>query len=422
MNTFDTAKLADRNRAVRFRLRKLWLLAHRWLGLTIGLVFVLIGLTGSLLVFDHAIDERLNSDLLLTNRSGQPRTVAEIIVAAEAFYDDGAKQALSVSRPRVDDGVWTVWFAGGTDQAPKYIAVHVDPYSASVTGQRVWGEDLMSWIYRLHFQLVAGRIGSIIVGIIGVLVLLSIGSGILLWWPLWKHSWRAAFAIRRGRRFNYDVHKTFGIVSAGFLAVITFTGVYMEFPAVFRSVAGVFSEVSKEPRDLTSDPQESRKPLTPDEAIAIARSTFPNAKFDHLHPPANENGTYEVAFRQPDEVQTSYGRSQVFLDQYSGRVLSVRSPADFSAADAFFAWQFPLHNGEAFGLMGRWAVLFFGLTPALLYISGAIVWWRKRRPQHSKNRRSAGQPTEIDSVADVVTDTERSRLPAAKELVSGTTR
>jgi uncharacterized iron-regulated membrane protein len=379
----------------QLRARRNWLTAHRWLGLTVGLVFVLIGLTGSLLVFDHAIDEWLNPNLLLTEGSGQRKSIADVVAAAEQAFDPSQSQAAAVSRPRVENGVWTVWFASGTANAPTFTAVYVDPYSASTTGQRVWGEDLMTWIYRLHFQMLAGRIGSIAVGIIGILVVISILSGVYLWWPLWKNSLRAAFAIRRGRRFSYDLHKTFGIVSAGVLLVITFTGVYMEFPDAVNAVAKVFVTVSDTQTAFSSSPDGAKQPLSPDEALAIAQKSFPDATFDHLHPPDGNAGAYEVAFRQADEIQQSFGRSQVFLDQYSGEVIAIREPADFTAADAFFAWQFPLHNGEAFGLVGRWVVLFFGLTPAILYTTGVLVWWRKRQ---SKRR----IPQESASVANTV--------------------
>ena len=119
---------------------------------------------------------------------------------------------------------------------------------------------------------------------------------------------------------------------------------------------------------------------------------FPHARFDHLHPPAGPEGHYEVAFRQPGEVQRSFGRSQVFLDQYSGEVPMVRSPETFTAADAFFTWQFPLHNGEAFGLVGRWVVFFVGLSPVVLYVTGAVVWWRRKRPRRERRGRAASRP------------------------------
>ncbi len=353
--------------------RQLWLGIHRWLGLTVGLVFVLIGLTGSALVFDHAIDEWLNPDLLLTQNEGTPASLQTIIASAESTFSG---QALSVSKPRVPQGVYEVWFRVGEEQDPKFCQVLVDPYTAEVKGQRVWGEYLMTWIYRLHFRLMAGEIGAILVGAIGVLILLSLASGIYLWWPLWKHSFRAAFSVRSGKRV-YDVHKTTGIVSCLLLGMLAFTGTYMEFPNAFQKLLKPISAVSEHPEGLRSTGGEFQQPLTPDQAVAAAKKHFPEAKFDHLHPPEGKDGVYEVAFRQPGEVQLSFGRSQVFLDQYSGEALVIRSPAGFTAADAFIAWQFPLHNGEAFGLFGRWLVFVSGTLPAILFVSGLLVYRRR---------------------------------------------
>ena len=44
--------------------RKLWLRVHLYLGLFAGAVFVLIGLTGSLLAFKFSLDEWLNPKLM----------------------------------------------------------------------------------------------------------------------------------------------------------------------------------------------------------------------------------------------------------------------------------------------------------------------------------------------------------------------
>lgn len=359
--------------------RKSWLTVHRWLGLTVGLLFVLLGLTGSLLVFDHAIDEWLNPELLLAEQTGNRRPIAEVVTAAKQAYRRSTQQPLSVSRPRVENGVWSVWFSAGTADNPKFAVVYVNPYTAEVTGQRIWGEDFMSWVYRLHFRLLAGETGATIIGSVGIILMISIVSGAYLWWPLWKNGWRAAFAIRQGIRFNYDLHKTTGIVSAVFLLVTSFTGVYMEFKGWFHSTIETFAEITEPPKNLVFAAQEGAQPLTPDEAVAIAQKEFPGARFDHLHPPIGSDGFFEVAFRQQGEVQKSFGRSQVFLDQYTGKVLAIGRPQDFTAADAFIAWQFPLHNGEAFGFVGRWTVFMVGLTPGLLYVTGFVLWLRGRR-------------------------------------------
>lgn len=385
------------NTAMSVRLRRIWLWFHRWIGLTAGLLFALLGLTGSALVFDHAIDEWLNPQLLLTEGSGPQRSIEEIIAAAEASYLDGSHKALSVTVPRVENGVWSVWFVAGTEQAPKYVSVHVDPYTAEVTGQRVWGEYFMTWVYRLHYQLMGGELGGTIVGIAGIVMLVSIISGIVLWWPLLKSGLRSALAIRRSK-LSFDLHKTLGITTSGLLIVIVFTGIYMEFPRAFHRAARAVSSMSKQPHPKSAPNIEGKPRITADEALELARQRFPNAKFDHLHPPEGERGTYEVAFRQPNEVQQSYGRTQVFLDQYTGEVVAVYTPDDFTPADIFFAWQFPLHNGEAFGLAGRWVVFVLGVVPTVLYVTGFLLWWRKRQSrkrqleQRERSERSTSVP------------------------------
>lgn len=393
-------------------LRKTWLLTHRWLGLTVGLLFVFLGLTGSLLVFDHAIDEWLNPELLLTTGTGPRASLEEVIGVAEQAY---AGEALSASKPRVENGVWTVWFSSGTELEPEFTAVYVDPYTLRVTGERVWGHDTMSWTYRLHYTLLAGNTGRVLVGLTGIVFLVSIASGVFLWWPLWKHSLRAAFAVRRGHLFIFDLHKTTGIVSAVVLAVVCFTGVYMEFPEWFRSAVSIALPLSPEPPELKSDEKSSRSALTADQAIQIAQEKFPHARWDHMHPPAGAAGVFEVALRQPDEIQRSYGRTQVYIDQYSGQIIEVVNPSESTAADAFFAAQFPLHNGEAFGLPGKILVLLSGLAPAALYVSGLCLWLRKSKAKRRRSRRASSgqQVAEVAEVADVE-DVEE----AAREAVT----
>ena len=374
------------------QLRRWWLMVHRWLGLAVGLLFVFLGLTGSLLVFDHAIDEWLNPELLMTQGEGARRPLRELVARAEAAYaGEGSHHPVAVSAPRVPRGVWTVWFQSGSVEAPGFTGVYVDPITARVTGQRLWGEDLMSTIYRLHYTLLAGKTGEMIVGFTGLVLLISVCSGVYLWWPLWKSGWRAAFAIRRGRRFNYDLHKTVGIVAAPLLAVIAFSGVYLVFPEWVKPAVTMFSAETPPLLGLTSATRTGQA-IAPEQAIEIALAQFPDARFCHFHPPQGDEGAYEVAVRQPHEAQQSFGATQVWIDQYTGSILAVRDTKDHTGADAFFAWQFPLHNGEAFGLAGRWIVFVAGLTPAVLYVTGFIVWWRKRK---SRRRQQRNKTTDV---------------------------
>lgn len=360
------------------RLRKLWLIVHRWLGLTAGLLFVLIGVTGSLLVFHREIDEWLNPEMLHVAGSGAQRTIEEVIAVAEERHS--GQPALFVDVPRNDLGVWTVWFPKHSEHASGLTQVYVDPFTADVTGRRVWGEYLMTWLYRLHFKLLGGETGETIVGVTGLVLMISVLSGLFLWWPLWKNSWRAAFAIRRGRRLNYDLHKATGFASAAILLVLAFTGVYMIFPEWIKPCVTVFvPETVSDPDALHSRSQTGLKRIDPDRAVAITRKAFPDAELKRLYLPDRQEDVYIARVRLPGEVRRSSGNTRVWIDQYSGEVLAVHDWNNRNVADAFFAWQFPLHNGEAFGLIGRWIVFIAGMTPAALYVTGVTVWIRRRR-------------------------------------------
>jgi uncharacterized iron-regulated membrane protein len=87
---------------------------------------------------------------------------------------------------------------------------------------------------------------------------------------------------------------------------------------------------------------------------------------------------YHMTMHRPGDVRESVGSITVWLDQYSGAVLKLRDWQTFSAGETFVAWLFPLHNGEAFGLIGRWIVCVTGFVPLLLYVTALRMWRLKR--------------------------------------------
>ncbi|RCS41321.1 PepSY domain-containing protein [Bremerella cremea] len=385
----------SKNRRVRWR--NLWLRIHRWLGLVAGLLFVLMGLSGSFLVFHHAIDAWLNPDLLISEVADVSHSLDEIMAVAKEQGETEEHVLKFADAPREASGVWTVWFQQPIQDAP-FRQVYVDPYSAQVTGKRVRGEYLTTFIYLLHMKLLAGRAGANIVGISGILLLISFVSGIYLWWPMWRHSWRAAFAIRGGSRFVFDSHKVLGLGSLPLLLVIAFSGVYMVFPSWFEAVPRLLADEKRPSSPLISQVTPGAKTISVDRAVEIAQEILPAAELNRIHFPTNEKGVYSIRLRQPGDVRQHMGNSRVWLDRYSGQVLAVRDWNEHSAVDTFFAWQFPLHNGEALGLGGRWFVFLSGVVLAILYFTGFWLWFRKKRAhwkQKQKQRVLRGKQTVV---------------------------
>ena len=81
---------------------------------------------------------------------------------------------------------------------------------------------------------------------------------------------------------------------------------------------------------------------------------------------------------QAAEVRADTGDTRIRL-RADGSVVDRRDPLRGPAGDRLIAWLFPLHSGEALGLAGRIAWTVFGVAPALLFVTGTWLWWKRRR-------------------------------------------
>jgi uncharacterized iron-regulated membrane protein len=197
--------------------RKFWLKIHLYLGLLAGAVFVLIGLTGSILAFEFPLDEWLNPKLMTvpSDKENKSYLPLDIIVASglKALPTNG--KAISLGFPRHSGLAFDLWFEQPTPNAD-YLERHqifINPYTAEVTGQRllidfkrIWRNPFKDFILRLHYSLGLASAGMNIVGFIGLGLLFSVLTGLILWWPS-PGKLKAALTIKRNassERLNFD--------------------------------------------------------------------------------------------------------------------------------------------------------------------------------------------------------------------------
>lgn len=381
------------------RLRKLWLDLHLTIGLVVGAVFVLIGLTGAILSFRAEIDEWLNADLLTMSARAEANaslvSLDEIIANARAAAPEGATPVyLHFAEPprRPADVIFSIHdTASGEDRIDQIV---MNPYDGSLIGRRTivdprsrFAEPFTVFVIHLHYTLLQGEVGETIVGFAGLLLFVSLATGLYLWWPR-NGRWRQAFTVKRGasgERLVLDLHKTTAIYVLPALVVIIFSGVYLIFGDQMRALVGVVSPADAHMlrEDLKSEPANGRAPIGAAAAAAIVDRLFPDGRLMDMGLPGPE-GAYVVGKRADDEVNTSEPRRRVAVDQYSGAVLQIQDPRDFTAGETFLNWQYPLHTGEAFGDPGRVFICMMGFVPALLYATGVIRWLQKRRTRRRK--------------------------------------
>lgn len=358
-------------------MRTALILLHKYTGLLLGLLLSLTGLTGSLLVFDHALDEVFAPETVRFETSDKQASLQNVLNAARAAVSNGTEPT-RLYLARQPGSPHVVRFPP-LPEAQGSLEVSVAPSNARVLAVRTWGQYPMSWIYRLHYQLLAGSTGKYIVGVGGISLLFFCISGLVLWWPR-RGRWRRALTIKRNSgpfRFNYDLHKTVGIYLLPMLLVIAFSGVTLVFHTATEKLVGAILLLEKHTVPPSSPGNQA---LSVDQIVAIGQRIFPEAELKRVYLPQRPTDSYRLAFNQLGEPWSNHAASALWVDPYNGAVLAVRDSQTLAAGSKFLAWQFPLHNGDALGLPGRWLVFICGCAPGLLFSTGFYMWWRKRRP------------------------------------------
>ncbi|MEI6707249.1 MAG: PepSY domain-containing protein [Methylococcales bacterium] len=362
--------------------RRVWLNFHLYLGLSVGLVFVLAGLTGSLLVFYVEIDECLNPVLQISvDTTQQPKQPYETWLQALNQAHPERTGAWRIELPRDEQAMAVARYYKPEETKHLHFApymVWLNPYTADVVSSRFWGQTLMTWLYDLHYTLLLDKTGKLIMSIIGGVLLVLLLTGVYLWLPS-PNKWRTALTLKRHSsyaRLIFDVHKLNGVYGLVLLLLLVLTGILLELPDTFNPLINRVSPLYEMPK-VASKPQNKAR-ISVDEAVNIAVQQYPHAQLRWIETPNNAIGSYRIMLYQTGEPSLRFPKTMVWIEQYTGQVLAHKDARQSSAGDSFITWLHPLHSGEIAGLTGRWIIFISGFIPAVLYVTGFIRWRQKR--------------------------------------------
>lgn len=370
--------------AVSPRARRVWLQIHKVLGLALGLWFLLMGVTGSLLVYYRGLEAQLDARLREQPGVTAPAKIAEVhrtLVAAHPQRGTGWR----IEVPSRPGEPVTARFLKPVETQGAYFApllATTDPSGRMLVANRFWGDTPGTWLYDLHFSLLGGELGVKVVGWGGVALAASLISGLVIWWPA-RGRWRQALRLRRGVstvRRVYDLHTVFGALGAVLLLILALTGSALALPDLVKPMIASVSPLTPMPRPAVPPSTETTGPrLDADAAIARAVQAFPGAQVRWIDTPATDGGLYRIRLRQPGEPGDRFPDTLVWIDSTRGEIVARRDPRHFSAGDTVWQWMHPLHSGEGFGPVGRLLVCLCGVLPVLLAVTGLWRWLDKRR-------------------------------------------
>jgi uncharacterized iron-regulated membrane protein len=412
------------------RLRRFWVIAHRWAGLTIALFLCVAGMTGALLSFHDELDALSAQDLHVVEPPWpgaamlDPQTLRERVLMRHPGgtidylplqFARERSVVLGITRMDPRTGARQPW-------SREWDEIFIDPYTGRTLGHRLWGDigegmvNIMPFLYRLHYSLAFGDYGLLAFGIASLIWMLDCFIGFYLTFPVrptgqtrlaafaepgWWKRWTSAWRVRRGRgrqRLTFDLHRAGGLWIWPLLLVFAWSGVSFNLRQVYNPVMKLFGYESLE--DGIEPPPtpryEPRLDFRAAEAIGKRLAEQETARLgisiDHsrdrglLH--RSDAGVYAYIFSSSADIRREGGRSLAIFDSDSGKLVKLVVPQGQNGANSFTEWITALHVASVWGLPWRIAVSAIGVMATMLSATGVLIWARKRTARILVKQRS----------------------------------
>jgi len=360
-----------------FSMRALARQVHLWLGLSLGVLFALIGVTGSILVFYTDLDDALHPEIRLSG-AAPPPCWEHVLATARATYPEKIgpwRFEVTGKGGDIPARYYALPERAGRDFAPMMVWFSAD--GARVLRRDYWGDYAVTWIYDLHHRLLLQSTGAKILGWSGGAMLVLLVSGLVAWWPR-PGTLGKALRIKRNAspiRRLYDAHKLVGLGSMGLLVLLTATGVMLAMPKeCMMMLRPALGSASPPPTIAQSVAFRPEARISVDRAIAIAHGALPCAELVWIETPAVDHGVYRLRMRRVGDPSPRFPHSFVWVSPASGRVLAINDARQGNLHDQVLHWIHPLHDGSVGGLPGRMLALLIGLAPSQLLLVGVVRW------------------------------------------------
>ncbi|MCF4994856.1 PepSY domain-containing protein [Pseudomonas syringae] len=359
---------------------KLWFLVHSWLALPIWFFVLIVCVTGTLAVVSQEIVWLANPQMRASQPSDDaPRLSYDQIIAA---MNKAEPQTLVQRISRPDESHFAL-NAQVSYPDGRSLTVYVNPYTGVIQG--IAPEfNFQQFTRALHgWWLVPFTNGFswgwYLVSALGLPLLVSLITGLVVYKRFWKGFFRPTLRIRHGARIFWgDFHRLSGIWSIWFIAVISITGTWFLIEAaLFDNQISISSEpviasMSRESVPLSADGSPTPR-ISLDRAIEIAQEKIPGLEASNISLPGNAYSHLDIRGRgwYPLMFQSAT------LNPYTGELAATRVLSDRTSLEFVTESMRPLHTGDFGGLWIKLIWFFFGLLLSMMVLSGLLIWTKR---------------------------------------------
>jgi len=366
---------------------KRWFNIHKWTSLICTIFLLLLCVTGLPLVFEEEIDElqhgknvyeQLPAGTPLANIDSMVQTSVKenpSKIVTSIFIDD--------EEPQVIISMSTSWAEDEKQASDSNLFTRYDARTGKVLERsKPFSEqpaDFMSIMLSLHRDMFAGLFGELFLAVMGLLFVVALVSGFVLYGPFMKKLDFGAIRTRKSKRLKWlDLHNLSGIVVLAWMAVVGITGVMNELSTplfglwqatdVNRMLESYAGKPMPQPASLPSVQQAVDTAQKAVPGMTVTSIVYPGAPFGsprHYLLWAKGNTPLQSRLFSPVLVDANTGcLSAIVKMPWYLRTLEVSRP---------------LHFGDYGGLPLKilWAA--FDIIAIVVLISGTYLWFARRK-------------------------------------------
>ncbi|MGN7998956.1 PepSY-associated TM helix domain-containing protein [Sphingomonas sp. 22176] len=334
-----------------------WRWIHKWSSIICTALLLVLCVTGLPLIFSDEIDAALTP---ITRQT--PPTSDDDAPLDESVAKALAKQAGAVpmSLTWTPDGPHRLilWSAPRAMAAPgEFRGAVIDLRDGAVLAERRLGSRMTDVIHAIHEDLILGLPGSLLLCLMGLLFVLALVSGVVLYAPFMRNLPFATIRIEGAKRTKrLDTHNFVGVVVLAWTSVVGITGVAN---TLARPLFQLWQadQLAAMIRPWHDKPVPSHI-VSAGSAVAAAQRAVPDMQPESLAFPYSRFGSphHYIVWFKGSTTLTSRLETPVLVEAATGRVVEKRQLPWYLRALEISR---PLHFGDYGGLPLKllWAVL-----------------------------------------------------------------
>lgn len=345
---------------------------HSYTGLITGIAMLLIGISGSILVFSRDLDRIIYRD------------IQEVEVEGSRISLDSGYAIMLDKFPEMNyityDGLPQNTFSAFQFFMMKdgvHFKAFLNPYTGEILHHGKRYDYWMDWLFLFHYTFTIPIWGEFAAAILSLTLMLSIVTGTIVYrkYIFKVFLFRVPLRFRNWRTTSSGLHRIVGVWSLVFHVIIAVTAFWMLRHTFSKShFEGQAFEVVKAPAINFSI----------DSALTEIKAQYPTFHAQFLTLPETE-GTPAYFYGHSSGVSFFYANYYDEI-QHDGKSLTAKFLHQKTAAEKFESMMYPVHAGHYGGMIVKIIYCIGGLTPALLSLTGFFLWWRRRKHKTSNFR------------------------------------